>query len=77
MWEPGFWQSAAGKSFWIYMVGPLLASLAGPLTYLAMEGTVKPGSAGGIHEDNKKQVTPEQEPGGKQPEATLTTVEAF
>ena len=79
VWEPGFWEGAAGKSFWIYIVGPFLASLAGPLTYLAMEGTVKPGSAGGIHEDK---VSPEASPaeGAKSirtPPATLTTVEAF
>lgn len=74
VWEPGFWQSAAGKSFWIYIVGPFLASLAGPLTYLAMEGTVKPGSAGGIHEEKKNQVSPVV---AMRPEATLTTVEAF
>lgn len=78
VWEPGFWQSAAGKSFWIYFVGPFLASLAGPLTYLVMEGTVKPGSAGGIHEEKKNQVSPAADSETKTtPPATLTTVEAF
>ena len=39
-----------------------------------MEGTVKPGSAGGIHEKN--QVSPEDGAAPTQ-KVTLTTVEAF
>jgi len=46
VYEDGFWDSRAGENFWIYWVGPFLASFIAPLTYLVMEGTLHPGSAG-------------------------------
>jgi len=45
VYEDGFWDGDAGKDFWIYIVGPFLASIVAPLTYGAMEGTLSPGSA--------------------------------
>ena len=59
VYEEGFWDGRAGESFWVYIVGPLLASVFAPLTYLVMEGTIHPGSAG--HAKDAK-ITPEQTP---------------
>ena len=41
VWEVGFWESHAGKNFWIYMIGPLLASCVAPAMYFALYGTTK------------------------------------
>ena len=35
---PGFWTTEAGKHFYIYMIGPLLASIIAPLTALCLYG---------------------------------------
>lgn len=36
VYHPNFWSTRAGASFWVYIVGPLLASLVGPaLAWLA------------------------------------------
>lgn len=44
--ESSEWWDTHGEAFWIWIAGPFLASLVGPLTYLSLYGTVKPGSAG-------------------------------
>lgn len=39
VWESAaFWESPAGKGFWIYIVGPFFASLVAPWTYYSMYG---------------------------------------
>ena len=43
--ESDAWWESNGHALWIWMAGPLLASFVGPLTYLSLYGTVKPGSA--------------------------------
>lgn len=44
VWERGFWDGDAGEYFWVYFVGPFLASLVAPALYYALYGTLKPGS---------------------------------
>jgi len=44
--ETSDWWEKHDGVFWIYICGPFLASLVGPLLYLSLYGTVKPGSAG-------------------------------
>merc|ERR1719446_1721752 len=44
VWEENFWDGRAGKHFYIYMIGPCIASFIGPLIYKFFFGTFKPGS---------------------------------
>ena len=47
LWEDTmWWESPAGLNIWIYFAGPIAAALVGPLLYLTIYGTIKPGSAG-------------------------------
>ena len=46
--ESDAWWESNGHALWIWVAGPLLASFVGPLTYLSLYGTVKPGSAGKV-----------------------------
>ena len=46
--ESDAWWESNGHALWIWLAGPLLASFVGPLTYLSLYGTVKPGSAGKV-----------------------------
>ena len=46
IWQKGFWDTRAGENFWIYIVGPFLASAVVPLWYRCVYGTTQPGSAG-------------------------------
>lgn len=46
VYEENFWDGHAGKNFWIYIVGPFLASLCGPLFYMVLEGTSAAGASG-------------------------------
>ena len=43
VWEKGFWDTDAGKEFWVYIVGPLVASIVAPLIYYGFYGTFAPG----------------------------------
>ena len=47
-YESEAWGESNGHALWIWLAGPLLASFVGPLTYLSLYGTVKPGSAGKV-----------------------------
>jgi len=47
VYEDNFWQGRAGENFWIYILGPLAASFAGPAIYYVLHGTFKPGDIGG------------------------------
>ena len=46
--DDGFWDSRAGQNFWVYVVGPVLASLIAPalawLLYGEKAGLALPGS---------------------------------
>lgn len=55
VFEENFWDGDAGKAFWIYWVGPFLASFVGPLLYFALFGTVKPGNTSSDHPDAVKE----------------------
>ena len=47
VWEDeDWWKGRTGKAFWIYIAGPLVAALLGPLTHAVLYGTVSPGTAG-------------------------------
>ena len=50
--EDSDWWDRHDGVFWIYILGPFLASLVGPLLYMSLYGTVKPGNAG-KEPDNK------------------------
>ena len=41
--QPSFWDSRAGKYFYIYVLGPMLASLLGPLLAWLVYGSTKSG----------------------------------
>lgn len=38
-----FWDGRAGQHFWIYIVGPMVAALLGPLLHLLLRGSLTPG----------------------------------
>eukprot|EP00966_Prymnesium_polylepis_P290134 6702453-Prymnesium_polylepis.1 len=43
VYEDGFWDGHAGSNFWIYIVGPFVASITTPFVYGLMEGNLTPG----------------------------------
>ena len=45
VYQQGFWDTRAGENFWVYMVGPLIASLLGPALYAGMYGAIKIGGS--------------------------------
>ena len=64
--ESSEWWDAYGEDFWIWIVGPFLASLVGPLIYLSLYGTVKPGSAGKEAESSESAAKEMIQPGNQQ-----------
>ena len=58
VWEDkDWWDGRTGDAYWIYMIGPLLASVVGPCCYAALYGTVSPGNAGKGKQGNDTSTT--------------------
>jgi len=64
--ESSEWWAAYGEDFWIWIAGPFLASLVGPLIYLSLYGTVKPGYAGKEAESSESAAKEMIQPGNQQ-----------
>lgn len=51
--ETSDWWDRHDGVFWIYILGPFLASLVGPILYKSLYGTIKPGNAGKADAGNR------------------------
>ena len=69
----GFWKTYTGKCFWIYWIGPFVASLVAPAIYLGLFGTLQPGNAGEHHDNGDDRMGPKSLKVNPTPSTSSTT----